>query len=314
MQSSYFQLSNSTLYSQVSFSPTGAHVTALTPSSFLVIPSNCKTSATDIALLNEWKEYSTGSTPFCHSHYPSEIANESTNCFMLASKDHPVVLYDLSGYSRQTYKTLLNDEYLQSYSVRCLRSSVIAGCKGTILRFDLDGRESGRIGLKKFGIVSCMDVDTTENIVTVGSFKQALMLIDLRTSDALYHEKTLQGLSQISMMDDGHLIYTRQRKSDSVRCLDLRNYQYLPEFERMGSSGNQRLHYGIEKGTGRMVVGNREGSVTLYEGESEIIWSVDGPVSCDLHGNLVVTVSGQREFFEDEKVECKLELFDCSTS
>ena len=214
--------------------------------------------------------------PLMHSAEPSSC------CFLSASRDHPMHLWDAyTGSLRASYAAYNHlDEITSTFSTAIDPDGtrLYAGYDRAIRIFDL-GRPGRQCELRatsknrksregQRGIISCLHCSPDRcGLFAAGSFAgtTGLYVDNSPTMVCLLGGHT-GGVTQVQFSHDGLHLYTGARQDGSVLCYDVRASQTpLCTFQRDCHGTNQRIGFDLSADSRALVTASRDGRVLVYD-------------------------------------------------
>ena len=251
--------------------------------------------------------------------YPlMQSMDPSTVCVAVATRNHPVRLYDaFTAQLRATYVT--KDDMDQIRSPMALKFSLdgtrlLCGFEGRIHIFDTvregsdcrivrltPSRKSSQ-GLK--GIVSCIHINPDlSQMYAVGTYRGCIGLYDERSNELLrimHDPHTRAGVSQVQFSADGNYLFSTSRKSNSIDCWDIRASESVLYSIHRPAFTQQRLYFDVSSDGNFVYSGDTDGNLLTFDcgtRETQLKRINSCSVSCvQIHPSLqvVATCSGQR--------------------
>jgi WD40 repeat protein len=310
--------------------------------SCLLVSDNCNKE--NLKILNfpntdPWKPVLSFSTPepvYATCWHPKMSSLDPSSCLFVASvRDSSIRLYN--PYSRTVEATYISQNHVEKISgpnsitfspngelyVFSLIFRIYCGFDSRIEIFSVNRpgydkviiptSPSRRSRKGQTGIISSIEFNPDlSGLFACGSFSGSIGLYDQRLNEQICVVEDMGGVTQTSFSTDGRVLYVASRRSNEIKCWDIRNTgSVLPySFIRPGET-NQRISFSLDRESGRfMVSGDTRGHVNVFdlrnvEGEEEIMPVIsekcheDTVGGVDFHptmSRLIATGSGQRRY------------------
>ncbi|KAL1923912.1 uncharacterized protein VTP21DRAFT_6947 [Calcarisporiella thermophila] len=264
--------------------------------------------------------------------YPMMSAYDpATCCFLAASRDHPLHLWDITGSVRCSYSVFDHCDQIvgpNSVAFNPDGTKIYCGYNNMIQIFDTlrPGRASGkwpttptrrsREGQK--GVISCLNFNFDGSLLAAGSYGCTIGLYDPNLSIPLVAllRGAVGGLTQVQFSPCGNYLFSASRKDSDVLCWDMRNTSEVVGWMQRKLETNQRMAFDIESSGRWLITGDQDGHLLVYSLE-ELLRTQNpapsarmkahedaiGAVGFHPAGSLLATCSGQRLFEGEEEEE-----------
>lgn len=260
-------------------------------------------------------------------------------CFATAVKDHPVHLLDATdGRLRASYPLVDHRERMVApHSMLFSQdgTSLYASHEGAIEIFDISRpgcpgeryktspKRRSRDGLK--GIISTLASDPTRTgLLAAGSFSGQIGIYDTLASELspqmIFHSTEHTGITQVKFhLLNERVLFTASRRSNSIKCWDLRYAAAcFHTFHRPGHT-NQRLSFDIDYSGLNLATGAQDRKIRVYRLDNldaepalklPLHSDVIGSVAFNPAGCSIVSCSGSRKNKVDETQDENVEDID----
>ncbi|KAL3895245.1 MAG: hypothetical protein SGCHY_004816 [Lobulomycetales sp.] len=118
------------------------------------------------------------------------------------------------------------------------------------------------------GIISCLEFNPDHSgLFACGSFSGSVGLYDQSSPSLIASLTSLGGVVQTTFSPDGTRLYTSSRKSDEIRCWDIRNTgRMLDQTLIRPGMTNQRLRFAVDPESGRFLAsGDTRGNLDIFD-------------------------------------------------
>ncbi|EGG00589.1 uncharacterized protein MELLADRAFT_93156 [Melampsora larici-populina 98AG31] len=234
-------------------------------------------------------------------------------CFATAVKDHPIHLLDATdGRLRASYPLVDHRERMVApHSMLFSQDGTRPGCPGE--RYKTSPTRRSRDGQK--GIISTLAADpTSTGLLAAGSFSGQIGIYDTLASELspqmVFHSAEHTGITQVKFhLLNERVLFTASRRSNSIKCWDLRYAAAcFHTFHRPGHT-NQRLSFDIDYSGLNLATGAQDGKIRVYRLDNldaepalkmTLHSDVIGSVAFNPAGCSIVSCSGSRKNKFDE--------------
>ncbi|KAI9335510.1 WD40-repeat-containing domain protein [Obelidium mucronatum] len=245
------------------------------------------------------------------SWYPQMNSQDSaTCCFVLATRDHPLLLLDAyNGSVRASYTAIADGDVTtapHSTAFHPFGTHIYGGMDGKIVIFDVNIQGTNPVSYisttptrksnqGQKGLLSSLATSPTHpTLVLAGSYSKSIAIYDTTCNEsvALINGLPGTGTTQAEFGVDGNSLVVANRKSNVIQVFDVRNLASgtpLFEMERNIASTNQRVSFS-QSGDGRILVsGDEDGNVHVFDlADSGKLLSCTSGVSRETVGGVAV--------------------------
>ena len=271
-------------------------------------------------ILNEVIDINVGESIFDLSWYPyANIIDPLTYCYVTASRDHPIHLWDaLSGKIRCSYvgyNHFVELDTVNSLSFNLTGDKLYAGSNRMIRCFDVANPGSNGINiptcstkrdpLGQKGIISCIRFSPDQSgVFAAGSYAHSVgIYVENMEGCALELRQLEAAVTCLRWSIDGYNLWIGGRNSSNISCWDVRKTRSEVGKIQRNLNSNQRMTFDLDPWGKYLATGSQDGNLLIYDTKTfELIHSKkisnDCVNSCSLHpySSMMVTSIGQRSF------------------
>lgn len=216
-----------------------------------------------------------------------KLTDESSCCFLAATRDHPIRLFDLRGNLCASYPLINHREsFLAPHSIIYSHegTSFYCGTQSMISMFDLNRptvepdsfatvptRHTPASVYHQRGILSAMAL-SSENILVAGSFSKSVGLYRAPSLEAIgvFNAESGEGVTQTIWSPCGRYLYIASRKSLQIEVWDIRSAgKVVRRLRGRRAMTNQRMGIALSYDGKLIAAGGVDGKIQMWAGESE---------------------------------------------
>ncbi|CAI2372581.1 unnamed protein product [Moneuplotes crassus] len=220
----------------------------------------------------------------------------SPDCILISAKDKPPYIKNWNDGTFSSFRCRNHlEEYISPVSVKYSNNKAYFGFKNQAQVFDITRMDKEKIIPLKKKMVLAIGVHEDKDLLALG-----YQLHDLRThkSFGAIPCTTGSGCTQVEF-DDCYAL-TAARNDNWVYLWDLRNDSQPVENYYRDAQTCQRMYFSFDQSTKRLLVGSKNGSVTLYDIHGRKVDShfpimFDCVSCCDIIDNQYLQVSSTKD-------------------